>query len=187
MKHCEVKQLIEEERKIYVPTQFRFMKWSHQKRYLIWKTLACFRMAQFWKSELQNEKSGVSRRLFAKAAYRHYFRMRNIYSEKSGVEIANHSILGRRLNIWHGGVVISGRLGDDCVIHGNNVIGNKGNGETGIPVLGNGVDMGAGAVVIGDIKIADRCRIGANAVVNRSFEESDCLIVGIPARVKGKN
>ncbi|MEO2239495.1 hypothetical protein ABE547_09815 [Dorea sp. YH-dor226] len=182
----EVKQIISEERKMYVNDRYLFMKWSHQKRYLIWKCLSCFRMAQYWKAVIKDSDVGLAKRLYAKLAYRHYFRQRNIYSERSGVEIANHCVLGRRLDIWHGSVVISGSLGDDCVIHGNNVIGNKGNGDDGIPVLGNGVDLGVGAVVIGNIHIADQCIIGANAVVIKDFEEVGSLIVGVPAQMKGK-
>lgn len=182
----ELKELIEEERKLYVPSQYFFMRWAHQKRYLIWKSLSCFRLAQYWKTEIQNINTGIIKRLIAKLAYRYYFRLKNLYGEKAGVEIASHSTLGRRLDIWHGGVIISGHLGDDCVLHGNNVIGNKGNGDTAVPVLGNGVDIGVGAVVIGGIHITDKCRIGANAVVNRNFEEPGSLIVGVPAYVKGK-
>ena len=169
-----------------MPEQYWFMKWTHQKRYMIWKTLSCFRLAQYWKSEIHNQNAGMVYRRYAQIAYRYYFRKRNIYGEKSGVEIASHSVLGRGIDIWHGGVVISGRLGDDCVIHGNNVIGNKGNGDAGVPMLGNGVDLGVGAVVIGGVKIADGCRIGANAVVNKDFTEPGSLIVGVPAYVKGK-
>lgn len=182
----ETKHIIDEERQIYLPQQYRFMKFSHQKRYLIWKTLASFRMAQFWKSELNNQTNGVIHRLYAKIAYRWFLRKRNVYSEKSGVEIASHSILGRRINIWHGGVVISGQLGDDCVIHGNNIIGNKGDRGGEIPTLGDRVDVGVGAVVIGGINIADECIIGANAVVNKNFTDAGSLIVGVPAYVKGK-
>lgn len=181
-----IKQIIEEERQLYIPENYFFMKSIHHKRYLIWKTLASFRLAQYWKNELSNNTICFFRRCYAKSAYRYYCRKRNVFGEKSGVEIANHSTLGRHLDIWHGGVVISGHLGDNCVIHGNNVIGNKGNGERGIPVLGDHVDIGVGAVIIGDIDIAAHCRIGANAVVARSFTEPGCLIVGVPAYVKGK-
>lgn len=182
----EVKSIIEEERKLYVPEQYRRMKYSHQKRYLIWKTLASFRMWQYWSEQRARTDLGIIQWYFAKFAFRYYFRQRNIYCEKSGVEISNKSVLGRRLNIWHGGVVISGHLGDDCVIHGNNIIGNKGDRGGKTPVLGDRVDVGAGAVVIGGISVADDCIIGANAVVNKDFNENGSLIVGIPASVKGK-
>lgn len=182
----EVKNIIEEERQLYVPAQFRRMKHAHQKRYLIWKTLASFRMWQYWQEQRARKDLRRLEWHFAKLAFHYYFRQRNIYTEKSGVEISNRSVLGRRLNIWHGGVVISGHLGDDCVIHGNNIIGNKGDRGGKTPVLGDRVDVGAGAVVIGGIRVADDCIIGANAVVNKDFTEAGSLIVGVPAYVKGK-
>lgn len=181
----EIKQIINEEKQLYVGKQYIFMKWSHQRRYLIWRCLAGFRMAQYWKNVINDSKAGVLKKIYAKLAYRYYFRQRNLYGEKSGVEITNHSVLGRRLDIWHGGVIISGQLGDNCIIHGNNVIGNKGDSFGLTPVLGNGVDLGVGAVVIGGVHIADGCKIGANAVVIDDFNESESLIVGIPAQMKG--
>lgn len=181
----EVKNIIEEERQLYVPEQFRRMKYCRQKRYMIWKTLASFRMWQYWQEQRLRKDLGRLECYFAKVAFHYYFRQRNVYSEKSGVEISNRCVLGRRLNIWHGGVVISGRLGDDCVIHGNNIIGNKGDRGNKTPILGDRVDVGAGAVVIGGICVADDCKIGANAVVNKDFAEAGSLIVGVPAYVKG--
>ena len=181
----EVKRMIEEERQLYIPAQYDRMKRAHQKRYLIWKTIASYRMWQYWSQQRARTDLGSMRWYIAKLACRYYFRQRNIYCEKSGVEISNKSVLGRRLNVWHGGVVISGCLGDDCVIHGNNIIGNKGDKGGKTPVLGDRVDVGAGAVIIGGIHVADDCIIGANAVVNRDFNESGFLIVGVPAYVKG--
>ena len=43
--------------------------------------------------------------------------------------------------------------------------------------------IGPGAVLFGEITIADGCYIGANAVVNKSFTEPNSVIVGIPAKV----
>jgi len=179
----EVKDIIEEERQLYVPEQYSRMKYSHQKRYLIWRTIASFRMWQYWSEQRTRNDLGRVKWYIAKFAARYYFRQRNLYTEKSGVEISNKSILGRRLNIWHGGVVISGHLG---VIHGNNILGNKGDLGGKTPTLGNCVEVGAGAVVIGDIRIANNCIIGANAVVNKDFLEDGSLILGIPAQVKGR-
>lgn len=186
VKLSEIKQIIEEEKEIYVPQNFRFLKWSHQKRYLIWKCLSSFRLEQFWKRKLNSKETGKICAIYAKLAYRYYSRQKNIYGAKAGVEISNTCVLGRRLDIWHGGVILSGSFGNDCVIHGNNVVGNKGNGDLATPVIGDGVDLGVGAVIIGGVHIADGCRIGANAVVTKDFPEENQLIIGIPARVKGK-
>ena len=51
------------------------------------------------------------------------------------------------------------------------------------PKIGNNVYIGPGAVLFGDIEIADNCWIGANAVVNKSFLESYSVIAGVPAKV----
>lgn len=182
----EVKSIIEEERQLYIPQQFKRMKRTHQKRYLIWKTLVSFRMWQYWQEQRDSRNLGRVQRYYAKLSALYYFRQRNLYTEKSGVEISNRSVLGRRLNIWHGGVVISGRLGDDCVIHGNNIIGNKGDKVGKTPTIGDRVDIGAGAVIIGGISVANDCVIGANAVVNKDFLETGSLIIGVPAYSKGK-
>ena len=48
------------------------------------------------------------------------------------------------------------------------------------------MDIGVGAVIIGNIEIADNIIIGANAVVNKSFKEEGITIAGVPARkIKG--
>ncbi|MBE6949090.1 MAG: hypothetical protein E7456_04520 [Ruminococcaceae bacterium] len=184
----EVKEIINEEKALYVPFNYHFNSFIHQKRFMIWKYLSAFRMAQFYKEELQMESANILRKYYGKMMYRYYLRKRNILGEKTNVEIANHSKLGRRTQIWHGGVVVNANLGDDCVIHGNNILGNKGEGnETGIPSLGNKVDIGVGAVIIGGIHIADGCIIGANAVVNKDFPNPGKVIIGIPAREASKN
>lgn len=112
----------------------------------------------------------------------YYERRKNILGEKLGIEIGPNCF-GKGLQIHHGGIVVntSVRAGDNCVLHGGNCIGN--NGFTNdVPQLGDNIDIGYGAILIGNIRIADDCVIGANALVNRSFEEVGSKIVGVPAR-----
>lgn len=52
------------------------------------------------------------------------------------------------------------------------------------PVLENNVDIGVGANLIGDIHIASNIKIGANALVNKSFEDENTILVGVPAKSK---
>ena len=173
MNKKELLEVIEEEKALYIPSNYLFQQFTHQKRYLIWKYLKYFRLAQYYKTIPS---------IIGKLAYRYYLRKKNIYGEKAGIEITNSSKLGRRIDIWHGNVIINASLGDDCIIHGNNVLGNKGkNRENETPILGKGVDVGVGAIVIGDVKIADQCIIGSNAVVTRSCEIPNSILVGIPA------
>ena len=50
------------------------------------------------------------------------------------------------------------------------------------PTLGNGVIVGAGAKVLGNIKIGNNVRIGAGSVVVEDVPD-DCTVVGIPGRI----
>lgn len=81
------------------------------------------------------------------------------------------------------------------VIHQNTIIGNNvkvlqnvtigGRNGSGLPIIGDNVVIGAGAVLLGDIKIGNNVRIGANAVVLCDVPE-DAIAVGVPAVIKQK-
>ena len=80
-------------------------------------------------------------------------------------------------------------IGDNCRIFGNVTIGNKwseGKNTSGPPHIGNGVLIGAGAVLLGEISVGDNAMIGANAVVLHDVPEN-ATVVGVPARIiRGK-
>jgi serine O-acetyltransferase len=102
----------------------------------------------------------------------------------TGVDIPCEVTLGRRFLIEHfGGIVINGDavFGDDCVIRNGVTVGIKRIGEKGVPVFGDRVDIGAGAVVLGAIHIGNDVTIGANAVVISDIP-SNCIAVGVPAK-----
>lgn len=118
----------------------------------------------------------------------YYERKKNQLGRKLGIEIGPNCF-GKGLNIFHAGNVIINpavRVGEKCSLHGANCIGNNGLTQD-TPTIGNNVDIGYGAVVIGGITIADDIKIGANAVVNQSFLEPGCTIAGVPAKIVNKN
>ncbi|MGH7392657.1 MAG: serine O-acetyltransferase [Candidatus Rokuibacteriota bacterium] len=90
-----------------------------------------------------------------------------------GIELYLTTQVGRRFCIGHqGGIVIHprARIGDDCVIRQNATIGAATPDQSSAaPTLGNRVELGAGAVIIGAITIGDDVRIGPNAVVVTSI------------------
>jgi serine O-acetyltransferase len=93
-----------------------------------------------------------------------YFVTRNLY----GIELPRTTKVGRRLLIGHqSGIVVNqvATIGDDCVIRQNVTIGTAQWGESSGPTIGNGVEIGAGAVILGEITIGDGALIGSNAVV----------------------
>jgi len=98
-------------------------------------------------------------------------------------DIEPRAKLGKRLMIPHpNGVVIheDAVIGDDCMIMQQVTIGMIGDGE--VPTLGNNVYVGAGAKIIGKVRIGDGARIGANAVVTKDVPRGSTA-VGIPAKI----
>ncbi len=104
-----------------------------------------------------------------------------------GIEVAPFRC-GKGTKIYHPNVIINGFVGENCTFHGNNIIGNKKTGQKdAVPKIGNNVDIGAGAIIIGDVVIADNCIIGAGAVVTKSFTSPGTVIAGVPAKeIKGE-
>ena len=107
----------------------------------------------------------------------------------TGVEIHPGATIGRRFFIDHGmGVVIgeTAEIGDDVLIYQGVVLGGTTHEKKKRhPTLGNGVVVGAGAILLGDIVIGDEARIGAGSVVVTSLEPK-ATAVGVPARVVKK-
>jgi len=106
-----------------------------------------------------------------------------------GIELPCEAVIGERFTIEHiGGIVISGDavFGDDCVIRNGVTVGLRHRGERGSPQLGHRVDIGAGAKLLGPIRIGNDVAIGANAVVLCDVPDG-CIAVGVPARVIRRN
>jgi serine O-acetyltransferase len=94
--------------------------------------------------------------------------------------------LGRNFIIDHfGGVVIGGyaKFGDNCRIRNGVVVALRRIEDKRAPVVGNNVDIGTGAKLLGAIRIGDNVLIGANAVVLTNVPDN-CIAVGVPAVVK---
>ena len=103
----------------------------------------------------------------------------------TGIELPCEATLGRRFRIDHfGGIVISGDavFGEDCVIRNGVTVGLKNTGHRGAPIIGNRVDIGAGAKILGSIRVGEDVSIGANAVVLIDVP-SNSIAIGVPARV----
>jgi serine O-acetyltransferase len=104
----------------------------------------------------------------------------------TGIELPCETKVGRRLILEHfGGIIISGDavIGDDVVIRNGVTIGLRHTGTRGSPIIGDRVDIGAGAKILGTIRIGNDVAIGANAVVLQDIPDN-CLAVGVPAIIK---
>ena len=104
----------------------------------------------------------------------------------TGIEIHPGAQIGSGFFIDHGMGVVIGEtaiVGNDCTLFQGVTLGGTGK-ETGKrhPTLGNGVVVGAGAKVLGNITIGNNVYIGANAVVLKDVPD-DSTVVGVPGRV----
>jgi serine acetyltransferase len=138
--------------------------------------LALFRAAQRLRGG-----GGRGRRLIAApivALYRGYSLL------SLGIDIPTSTVIGSGLVIHHGvGLVVHARarIGDDVTLRQGVTIGTRRSGEQP-PRIGDRVDVGSGAQILGDIEIGDDAVIGAGAIV-LSDVPAGRIAVGNPARL----
>jgi serine acetyltransferase len=132
-----------------------------------------------WRMRLQPKILRAPFSFVYRALFRH---CRNYY----GIELPYNVVLGRRVVIEHqGAIVIHGNcvIGDDCILRQGVTLGVKTiDRPSDAPRLGARVNVGAGAKILGAIKIGSDATIGANAVVLGDVP-ARAVAVGIPARV----
>ncbi|HEX6821681.1 MAG TPA: serine O-acetyltransferase EpsC [Candidatus Sulfotelmatobacter sp.] len=104
----------------------------------------------------------------------------------TGIEIHPGAKIGRRLFIDHGMGVVIGEtttVGDDVTLYQGVTLGGTGK-EHGKrhPTIEDGVVVGGGAKILGNITIGKNCRIGAGSVVLRNVPDNS-TVVGVPAHI----
>jgi len=108
----------------------------------------------------------------------------------TGIEIHPGAVIGRRFFIDHGmGVVIgeTTEIGDDVLLYQGVVLGGTSTEKKKRhPTIGNNVVIGAGAIVLGAIKVGDNSKIGAGSVVIKDVPPCS-TVVGVPGRVVGEH
>jgi len=122
-------------------------------------------------------------RKLASLVYRILYKLVQILA---GIDLPCEVRVGHNFVIDHyGGVVISGysEFGDNCRIRNGVVVGLSQVDDPCAPRIGDNVDIGAGAKVLGRIVIGDNVQIGANAVVVRDVP-ANSIAVGVPAVIK---
>lgn len=107
--------------------------------------------------------------------------------KRYGCEIAPYATIGSGLFLPHSvGIVIGHEvvMGDNCEIFQNVTIGSNRKELDGrfMPIIGNNVSIGSGAVVVGPIIIGDNVVIGANSFVDKSIP-SNVVVAGCPAKI----
>ena len=143
---------------LWVMAVYRFGRWRYQVR------------------------PAILRRIFSFA-----YRVLKVVSQiLTGVDLPCDTAVGHWFKIEHfGGIVISGDtvIGNDVIVRNGVTLGLRRTGVVGAPIIGDRVDIGAGAKILGPVHIGDDVAIGANAVV-LSDVPANSIAVGIPAVVR---
>lgn len=98
------------------------------------------------------------------------------------------NVFGKGLSIAHRGTIIvnsHSEIGDNCRLHACVNIGTIPGVPDAAPTIGNNVYIAPGVKIYGPIHLGSGIVIGANAVVNKDFEEDNITIAGIPAKKIG--
>lgn len=175
----ELKSVLKIESQLYHETGVKAMFSDGLTKYHLrenYKYIKALRKCEYYYNN--KEKS-----LFCKFKYYLSERKKNKIGFRLGIEVCKNSFEQGLLIQHANGIVVNGesKIGKNCILHGGNCIGNNGkNNET--PIIGDNVDVGFGAIIIGKVKIADNIKIGAGAVVVDSFIEKGITIAGVPAR-----
>lgn len=142
----------------------------------------CHEIFQDWEVNRRNRRVQVGLLLFRIAQHvrRQHGRMHPLsalsavlyrcYSEIVGsFELPVSTAAGPRLMLWHGFGLVVNRgtvIGSDVTLRQSVTIGNNGRSDA-CPVIGDRVDIGAGAMIVGPVRIGDGASIGAHALVTK--------------------
>ena len=126
-------------------------------------------------------------RLLRPGVHALYFFMYSIVRLAVGIDIPRTVRIGPGLMIHHfGGIVLNPAvtIGDNCTLRHGVTIGNRSDGGP-VPILGDNVNLGAYCQILGGVRVGDGAQVGAMSVVLGDVPDN-ATAVGIPARVLGR-
>lgn len=152
--------------------------WGRERPRGFWdpsrKLLLTIRSYQYW----QKRGRRGAHFLLKFITLRHHF-----WSMVTGADIPLNCDIGGGLLIPHpNGIVVhpDAKIGVNCLIFQQVTIGTA--DTQGLPVIEGHVDIGAGAKILGPLRIGAHAKIGANAVVLRDVPRHG-VAIGVPARI----
>ncbi len=146
----------------------------------IWLFIVALRKAEYAHTHSSGFWGGVRYAI----RYRRYRQL----SIKLGFTIPLH-VFGPGLSLSHYGTIVINpacKIGKNCRVHVGVNIGASG-GSAKAPLIGDNVYLGPGAILFGDIVIADNVTVAANSTVTRSITTANVTVAGSPAKIIKKD
>lgn len=153
----------------------RYPKRPFLKEQSIW-AIAVYR----WGAMLHAKPTGRLKRI----EFQLYWLVFRFVETLTGISLPHNAKIGPGLRIHHfGGIFVNPQtvIGANCTLRQGVTLGNR-HENGGAPIVGNNVDFGAYAQVLGSVRIGDNAKIGAMSVVLDDVP-AHCTVVGNPARV----
>lgn len=180
MKYKELKKHVQDEQKLnrYETFYKNFKEGLYNSvPYLIRRYMKKLRYSEYYRSKYYE-----TNRVYFYFMWLINRRKKNIIGNKLSIEIYEGS-LGWNTIIYHGNIIIhpNAKLEEGCVLHGMNCIGNDGKSNSNVPYIHKNTEICIGAKIIGNVTIGENCVIGADTLVNKSFEKNS-IVVGVPAK-----
>lgn len=113
-----------------------------------------------------------------------YWILFRVVETVTGISLPKSCVIGKGLRIWHFGCIFvnpDAVIGENCTLRQGVTIGNR-RDDGGSPILGDEVDLGAYAQILGEVRVGNRCHVGAMAVVLTNIPDG-ATAVGQPARI----
>lgn len=167
----DLRTFLEAESKRYGIKNIKIPIFAISENQVLWKHIALLRKTEYY----VNTGSRIVSLLYR-------YRLRNI-QRKYCLRIPLN-VFDCGLKIMHLGPVSASadaRVGKHCTLHMYSALVAGGTNDYA-PTLGDGIIVSIGAIILGNVILADNTVIGANALVNKSFTESDITIAGVPAK-----
>lgn len=133
-----------------------------------------------WGRSIDIQKNGAIKKL----KFSIYWFLFRLLETVTGISLPKGADIGPGLRIWHFGNIFinSGAvIGRNCTLRQGVTIGNR-HEDGPLPIIGDNVDIGAYAQILGGVRIGDNVKIGAMSVVLKDVP-SNSTAIGIPAKV----
>jgi serine O-acetyltransferase len=147
----------------------------------------CFKYSFWMRTCAYLKQSGKWYHIIAIVIARRIFRH---YVYKYGISIPYITKIGSGLVIGHfSGIFVSEKsvIGKNCTIAQGVTVGKANRGKNkGYPTIGDNVYIGAGAKIIGKVKVGDNVAIGANCVVTKDVPDN-AVVAGVPGKIISYN